>query len=83
MFDWQKTAHQQQQDAMAKARPSRQPHNRTTFGGVGQGVTSPTGLTKQTRQTSLIRPKFIETLAWNAGDGKAKIIGEIRNLDGR
>lgn len=88
MFDWQKSAYEQQQ-AAARAEAEKQAARENYLGGVGK-VTSPR-LDAQPNQADPRQmlglgfdPKFIETYmnAGNLGKAKIKDFKEIRNPDG-
>lgn len=88
VFDWQKSAHEQQQEAMRKAQ-EQQAAQQNYLGSLGK-VTSPR-LDAQPNQADPRQmlgmgfdPKFIETYmnADNLGKAKIKDFKEIRNPDG-
>lgn len=88
MFDWQKSAYEQQQEAMRKAQ-AQQAAQQNYLGTLGK-VTSPR-LDAQPNQADPRQmlglgfdPKFIETYmsAGNLGKAKIKDFKEIRNPDG-
>ena len=88
IFDWQKTAHQQQQDALAKSQ-AQAAAQQNYLGSIGK-VTSPVvgAQPNQADPRQMLGlgfdPKFIETYmnAGNLGKAKIKDFKEIRNPDG-